>query len=301
MELRHLRYFVAVAEELHFTRAAERLHIGQPPLSQQIQALEGELGVLLFERNRRRVRLTPAGERFLAHARQILAATDAAARDARRAASGEVGELSVGFTSSLPFTSLLPAVLNDYRHDYPDVTLTLRESFTGEQFAALAQGRLDVGFVRFTGLEPPPGLAVREIRRDALRLVIHARHSLAEAPALSLAALRDEPFITYPRDAGTGLGRLVRRLCLAAGFEPHIVQEAREATTQIGLVAAGLGVTLLPAPLECVRLAGVRYLPLTDEGAHVSLGVATRADDASPLLARFLATLDARLRAGDAE
>lgn len=293
MELRHLRYFVAVAEELHFTRAAERLHIGQPPLSQQIQALEEELGVQLFTRSKRRVALTEAGQRFLASARQILADTELAAEQARRAARGEVGELRIGFTSSLPLTPLLPGVLNDYRRRYPQVTLTLREMFTTDQFDALIAERLDVGFVRYTNVTAPPGLALREIHRDPLRVVINQRHPLAGEKSLSFAQLRDEAFISYPHDAGTGLSVMLRQLGLAAGFEPKVVQEAREATTQIGLVAAGLGVAILPSPLECVRLSGVRYIPLTEANAYLSLAVAIRSETPSPLLEGFLLRLAA--------
>jgi DNA-binding transcriptional LysR family regulator len=293
MELRHLRYFVAVAEELHFTRAAERLHIGQPPLSQQIQALEEELGVQLFARSKRRVALTEAGQRFLVSARQILADTEQAAEQARRAARGEVGELRIGFTSSLPLTPLLPGVLNDYRRRHPQVTLTLREMFTTDQFDALMAERLDVGFVRYTNVTAPPGLALREIHRDPLRVVINQRHPLAGEKSLSFAQLRDEAFISYPHDAGTGLSVMLRQLGLAAGFEPKVVQEAREATTQIGLVAAGLGVAILPSPLECVRLSGVRYVPLTETNAYLSLAVAIRAETPSPLLEGFLLRLAA--------
>jgi DNA-binding transcriptional LysR family regulator len=293
MELRHLRYFVAVAEELHFTRAAERLHIGQPPLSQQIQALEEELGVQLFARSKRRVALTEAGQRFLASARQILADTEQAAEQARRAARGEVGELRIGFTSSLPLTPLLPGVLNDYRRRHPQVTLTLREMFTTDQFDALIAERLDVGFVRYTNVTAPPGLALREIHRDPLRVVINQRHPLAGEKNLSFAQLRDEAFISYPHDAGTGLSVMLRQLGLAAGFEPKVVQEAREATTQIGLVAAGLGVAILPSPLECVRLSGVRYIPLTEANAYLSLAVAIRSETPSPLLECFLLRLAA--------
>ena len=148
MELRHLRYFVAVAEELNFTRAAARLHIGQPPLSMQIRALEDEIGVRLFERTQRRVTLTVAGERLLLHARTILSAVDDAVTDAQRAGRGEVGELRIGFTSSLPFTDLLPDALQAYRRCYPAVRLQLREMFTPRQFEAIARGELDVGFVR---------------------------------------------------------------------------------------------------------------------------------------------------------
>lgn len=293
MELRHLRYFIAVAEELNFTRAAARLHIGQPPLSQQIKALEEELGVRLFERSKRRVALTEAGERFLAGAYRLLADAEQAVEGARRAARGESGELRVAFTSSVPFTALLPGLIRAYRQRRPDVTLTLREMFTSDQYVALEAGEVDLGFVRYSGLPAPPGIAVREIRHDPLRLVIHAGHPLAEREMVALADLRGEGFITYPRGAGTGLTALLRQLCLAAGFEPRIVQEAGEATTQIGLVAAGLGVALLPSPLECVRIEGVRYLPVADRGAYLSLGVAVRRGESSPRVAEFLAALPA--------
>ena len=292
MELRHLRYFIAVAEELNFTRAAARLHIGQPPLSQQILALEEELGVRLFDRTKRRVSLTDAGARFLTGAYRILDGADQAIDQARRTARGELGELRIGFTSSLPFTALLPNLVQRYRQQYPAVTLTLREMFTGEQYQALENDQLDLGFVRYTGLTMPPGIAVREIHHDPLRLVINAHHPLAGRPHLALADVRDEGFITYPRGTGTGLINLLRRLCLAAGYEPRIVQEAGEATTHIGLVAAGLGVAVLPSPLECVHIEGVRYIPLTDPGAYLALGIATRQGDTSPLTTGFLANLD---------
>lgn len=292
MELRHLRYFVAVAEELNFTRAAARLHIGQPPLSQQIQSLEEELGVTLFERSKRRVALTEAGRCFLEGAYGILGGTERAVDAARRAARGEVGELRIAFTSSVPFTALLPNLIQRYRQSRPEVTLRLQEMFTADQYGALEAARIDLGFLRYTGLAIPPGVAVRELRSDPLRLVINAGHPLAEREAVSLAEVAGEGFITYPRGVGTGLADLLRRLGQAAGFEPRIVQEAGEATTQIGLVAAGLGVALLPSPLECVRIEGVRYLPLTDAGAFLSLGVATRRGEPSPLVAEFLAHLD---------
>lgn len=292
MELRHLRYFVAVAEELHFTRAAERLHIGQPPLSMQIRDLEEEIGALLFERSKRRVALTEAGRRFLVHARAILAQADLAGAEARRAARGELGELRVGFTSSMPYTSTLPDLLYAYRQRYPLVRLQLREMFTTDQFAALARNSLDIGLVRFGGMEPPAGVQAREIGRDPLRIVINAAHPLAGRACLGLADLRDEGFISFPPDAGTGLPLILQRLCRAAGFEPRIVQTAREATTQIGLVAAGLGVALLPAPLECVRLPRVRYVPIDEAEAHFSLGVATRVGSPDALLGGFLEVLE---------
>ncbi|MBA4709219.1 LysR family transcriptional regulator [Aquitalea aquatica] len=291
MELRHLRYFVTVAEELHFTRAAERLHIAQPPLSQQIQALEAELGTPLFLRQNRKVELTAAGKQFLLRARRILADTEDAAEQARRAARGEIGELRIGFTSSLPLTPILPAALHAYRQHFPAVRLTLREMFTTDQFAALQQQEIDVGFVRFNGLSPADKVLVQELRRDPLLVVINSSHPLAGAPSLSLAQLRDEGMISYPRSAGTGLHSVIRQLCEACGFEPRITQEAGEATTQVGLVAAGLGIAILPSPLECVQLPGVRYIPLTDDGAYLAMGIATREGDSSPLMAGFIAHL----------
>ncbi|QDQ26147.1 LysR family transcriptional regulator [Chitinimonas arctica] len=288
MELRHLRYFVAVAEEMNFTRAAERLHIGQPPLSQQIQALEAELGVQLFSRGKRKIALTDAGALFLTRARAILAAAVAAGEEARRVAQGEEGELRIGFTSTLPLTPILPAIVQDYRRLSPKVRLHLREMYTADQFDGLLRDKLDVGFVRYDGRGHPAGLRLQALRRDPLLLVMPASHPLAGLPAISLAQCRDEGFVAYPDSAGTGLKDNVRLLCARAGFVPRVAQEAGEAITQIGLVAAGLGVAILPAPLDCVRIAGVRYLPLLDEDAFLVMAAATREDEQSPRVLRFI-------------
>jgi DNA-binding transcriptional LysR family regulator len=292
MELRHLRYFVAVAEELHFTRAAQRLHLGQPPLSQQIQALEAELGVMLLRRSRRKVELTDAGVCFLRRARQILAASSAAVDEAQRAARGELGMLRVGFTASLSMTHFFPRLIYDYRQHYPQVALTLSELTSAEQCKVLLARELDIGFIRCVDPEAPPGINVRVIHRHPLRVAINVHHPLAARAQLSLAELSEEGFIGYPDDAGTGLTVLLQRLCLLAGFQAKVIQEAREATTQIGLVAAGLGVAVLPSPLECVHIEGVRYLPLTDPGAYLSLAVASAQTELSPLINGFLERLE---------
>lgn len=293
MELRHLRYFVAVAEELHFTRAARRLHMEQPPLSQQIRALEDELGVALLRRSKRHVALTGAGQRFLVDARRILREAQQAADDARRAARGELGELRIGFSSSLPFTSFLPQVLSKYRHAYPHVTLTLREMFTIDQLEALQRGQIDIGLVRFRGAETSADLDLQQISQDPLRLVVNAADPLAKRASVALSELKDYGFIVYPPGTGTSLTSLVRQLCLAAGFEPIVAQEAREPMAQIGFVAAGLGIAILPAPFECVRLEDVRYVALSDEGAYLSLGVAVRRGHRSSLIDGFLDQLKA--------
>jgi DNA-binding transcriptional LysR family regulator len=287
MELRHLRYFVAVAEELHFTRAALRLNIAQPPLSQQIRALEGELGVQLFLRTRRSVALTDAGQALLVRAREMLAAAQSLPGELQRVARGEVGLLRIGFSSTLPLTKVLRDVVADHRRTHPDVALNLREMHSQQQFDGLLRGELDVGLVRYNE-SAPEGIRLVVLRRDPLRLVVPARHRFARRKSVAIAECRDEAFIGFPGDAGTGTGPLLKRLCAQAGFEPRIAQEAREATTQIGLVAAGLGIAVLPAPLEAVRIEGVHYVSLEDAGALLVMSVATRADEASERVLQFV-------------
>ena len=287
MELRHLRYFVAVAEELHFTRAALRLNIAQPPLSQQIRALEQQLGVQLFLRTRRSVALTDAGQALLVRAREMLAAAQSLPGELQRVARGEVGLLRIGFSSTLPLTKVLRDVVADHRRTHPDVALNLREMHSQQQFDGLLRGELDVGLVRYNE-SAPEGIRLVVLRRDPLRLVVPARHRFARRKSVAIAECRDEAFIGFPGDAGTGTGPLLKRLCAQAGFEPRIAQEAREATTQIGLVAAGLGIAVLPGPLEAVRIEGVHDVALEDAGALLAMSVATRADEASERVLQFV-------------
>jgi DNA-binding transcriptional LysR family regulator len=289
MELRHLRYFVAVAEELHFTRAAERLHIGQPPLSQQIQALEQEIGAVLFERSKRWVRLTEAGRLFLDDARRILALTDQAAETARRAQRGDIGELRIGFTFSTPFTPLFARVVNRYREKFPGVTLTLHEMATLHQIEAIAQRTMDLGLVRFPEEAIPAVVSLTTLRRDPLLLVLPSGHRLAGNDAIFLKEVADQPFVMYPTDAGTGLRPLILRLCGEAGFVPHIAQEANEASTIIGLVAAGCGISVLPGSFDTIQMEGVCYRPIADADAVTTLYLARRSDATSPLIAGFVA------------
>jgi len=297
MELRHLRYFVAVAEELHFTRAALRLNIAQPPLSQQIRALEAELGVQLFLRTRRSVALTDAGHALLARARELLATTQSLPRDLQRIARGEVGQLRIGFSSTLPLTKVLRDVVADHRRTHPEVALHLREMHSQLQFEQLRRGELDVGLVRYNEAAPE-GVRLLLLRRDPLRLVVPASHRFSRRRSVTIADCRDESFIGFPGDAGTGTGPLLKRLCAQAGFEPRIAQEAREATTQIGLVAAGLGIAVLPAPLEAVRIEGVHYVPLEGEGAVLVMSAAMRSDEASERVLGFVRRVSALAAAG---
>ena len=289
MELRHLRYFIAVAEELHFTRAAERLHIGQPPLSHAIQVLEADIGALLFLRTKRSVRMTEAGKLFLDDARRILALSEQAAETARRAQRGEAGELRIGFTFSTPLTPLFATVINRYRQQYPAVSLTLHEMATQGQVEALQQRRLDLGFVRPPEGANADGIALFKLREDRLVVVLPRALALARQKAIHMAQLEEHSFVMYPANAGTGIYPQIFRLCREAGFVPRIGQVAGEASTIIGLVAAGCGVSVLPASFDRIRMDRVCYRQIADKGASTQLLLAQREGEHSPLIDAFVA------------
>ena len=288
MELRHLRYFIAVAEELHFGRAAERLGISQPPLSQQIQALEEEISARLFERTNRRVELTDAGRLFLDESRQVLAQVDKAVLLARRAHLGELGELKIGFTSSAPFTSTIPSSIHAFRKAYPDVHLDLQEMSSRQVLKALLEESLQVGVIRPLAL--PDAVHWVELFREPLVAVLRADHPLAAGSedGLAIAALAEEPFVFFPRSYGTGLYDQVIALTRQAGFSPRIAQEASEAMTIIGLVSAGLGVSILPASFRRTRVDGVVYRTLSDPEATTAVWLVRRQNEGSPLALSFI-------------
>lgn len=288
MELRHLRYFIAVAEELHFTRAAERLHIGQPPLSHAIQALEADVGAQLFERTKRWVRLTEAGKLFLQDARRILALSEQASETARRAHRGEAGELRIGFTFSTPLTPLFAHVINRYRLQFPAVSLTLHEMATLPQLDALGQRSLDLGFIRPPDTPIPPAINVTALREDPLVAVLPAASPLSRKKTVSIKELEDMPFVMYPQNVGTGIHPQIFRLCRDAGFVPRIGQLAGEASTIVGLVAAGCGVSVLPSSFDRMRMDGVCYRPLADKGATTTLLLARRKGEEAPLVEAFI-------------
>lgn len=264
IELRHLRYFVAVAEELHFGRAAARLNISQPPLSQQIQILEQQIGARLFARTNRSVSLTEAGNQFLLDSRQILQQVNEAASRAARLEQGETGELHIGFTSSAPFISAVSETLSRFRQRYPDVHIQTRESNTREQLAPLNEGVLDLGLMRKTQL--PETLERQVILREPLLAMVHRDHPLATREAVSLAELVAEPLVFFDPHVGTGLYDDILGLLRVFG-NPTITQEVGEAMTIIGLVSAGLGVSILPASFKRVQLSEMRWLPISDPQA----------------------------------
>jgi DNA-binding transcriptional LysR family regulator len=289
MELRHLRYFVAVAEELHFGRGAARLRVAQPALSQQIKQLEQELGVALLTRTKRRVALTEPGRLFLPEARRTLAQAAAAIDVARRAAAGETGRLRIGYVDAALW-GVLPLVLGAYRERYPAVRLALRELLPAQQAAALRQGSIDVG------IAPPPrapaGIETVPVSEERVVLALPAAHPLAAQPEVALAALADEPWVLVPGRTPSRLRELVLASCASAGFTPRVAQEARQLDALVALVSAGLGVTLVPHAAGRVPRAGVVYRPLRGADLRFPLVAAwARGGDPPPTLQSFLAVL----------
>jgi DNA-binding transcriptional LysR family regulator len=296
MELRRIQYFVAVAEEAHFGRAAERLRMAQPPLSQQIKALEAEMGVVLFHRTTRKVELTPAGERFLDRARAILADVDDAVTEAGQVAAGMVGRIAIGFTGSATY-DLLPSLVRVLRADLPGIELDIHgEMLTPDQVTALTDGTLDLGLLR-----PPvrnTALEVQVLRREPLIAVLPEHHPLAVHDRVRLADLRDDPFITYPSHNRSVVYEAVIDACQRAGFVPASVNEVSETSTMVSFVAAGLGVALVPASVQHLRITGATYLPLAGTTQEVELALATRAGETSPHVARVRARAEALIGGG---
>lgn len=288
IDLRQLRQFVAVAEELNFRRAAERLHMSQPPLSQTIRSLEDELGTLLFNRTRRRVELTQPGRVLLDEAHRVLSQMARALDAARGAAQGMTGRLSIGFVPSATY-AILPAVLRQFRKHHPAVALHLEELSTADQTDALLQRRLDVALNR-----PPTffssDILLETLVRERLVAALPAAHALAARRPLRLRDLREENFILIPQRWGTGYHSRVLDACKEAGFVPRVTQESKYMHTIVGLVAAGMGVALMPASLMNLTPRGCVYRTLADRSATltVDMGLAWRADDTSPALHAFL-------------
>ena len=288
MELRHLRYFVTVAHEGHITRAAEKLRMQQPPLSQQIRALEREVDATLFVRHPRGVTLTDAGRAFLKDAESILSEVEHAKLRARRTARGEVGRIAVGFTTSAPFHPLVARAMREFRLTRPDVSFVLEESSSADMVSGLRDGRLDVAFIR-SGLVDPEGITVHALLQEDTAVAFPAKHPLSKRPALALKELAEEMFILYRRPDGRGLYDVIIAACSEAGFSPHIGQEAPRIVSTLNLVAAGLGITIVPASLSRLPLEGVVYRPLKGKPAlKVPLNLACRRDERSAATLAFI-------------
>ncbi len=288
MELRHLRYFLAVSEERHFGRAAQRLRIAQPPLSRQIQALETELGFSLFDRSRRRVELTPAGATLDAHARRVFDVLDTGLNEARRTAAGQVGRITVGYVSSVALSGL-PELLLAFRARSPGVEVVLRELSPHEQVEGLRARRIDVGFLR--GPVEEDDLASRRVRREPIVAALPAGHRHDGRSRLDLALLAQEPFVSFPRQRCPVFYDALIRLCHDAGFTPRIVQEAPHLDI-VSLVAAGFGVALVPGSLRNAARPGVVFRSIVG-APQTELRVAWRPDDDSPVVRDFLDVLRA--------
>lgn len=287
IELRHLRYFLAVAEELSFSRAAERLNMAQPPLSQQIQRLEALVGHELFER-RPRVRLTAAGEALLPAARRTLAQVEQGVEATNRAARGEVGLVTVGFAASM-ILSVIPPVVRAFRKRFPAVDLQLREMSSAAQVAALREGQIDAGFLR----EPAPvdpEIRCEAVGEEAFVAVLPPEHPLARRQEVALASLANEPFVHFPRPVAPGLYDRILALCQEAGFRPRVVQEAQEWLTIVGLVEAGVGVSLVPESFQKLKWGEAVYRPLGNAIRKSPITLCWRAGGERPVVQAFLRT-----------
>ncbi|MDE1146624.1 MAG: LysR substrate-binding domain-containing protein [Azospirillaceae bacterium] len=289
LELKLLRSFVLLAEELHFGRAAERLHIVQPALTQQIQALERQIGTQLLIRGRGRITLTDAGALVLAEARRTLEQAARTETIGRLAGRGEVGRLEIGYVGSAGLSELMPALLRDFRRSHPAVDLGLTEMAVGAQLAGIAAGGLDLGFIRLPPLSLPNGVSVLPLRPEGLVVALAADHPLAALPSIPVARLANEAMVLHHPASGAELRSQIDDLCHRHGFSPQVVQAVPQVALTIRLVAAGLGISLVPETTTWLTVAGVVYRPLADGDAPYSLALAHRTDDPAPAVRAFLA------------
>src|SRR5262249_23590127 len=292
MDLRQLRYFIAVAEEGRIARAAERLGMQQPPLSQQIKAIERELDVQLFRRRPRGVELTDAGRTFLENARVMLAHLDHTFETTRRTARGEQGRICIGVTPTGPFHPFAPRVIRAFREAFPLVSLTLEECLTNDLIERLQNEKVDVAFLR-TPVANPGEFAISLLLEEPMVVALPSGHVLARSndggAALSLKVLAGETFLLYGRPAWLGQYEAIIAACRAAGFSPRVGQEAPPVTSTLGLVAAGLGISFVPASVQRMNLDGVTYRRVKGiTQARAILSLATRRADNSPVVRQFV-------------
>ena len=265
MELRHLRYFVVLAEELHFGRAARRLAISQPPLSVAIRQLEDAVGARLFERNSKEVRLTPAGEALQASSRRLLRQAEEAALEARDVARGAAGRLRIGFVGAMLYRGL-PQALAKFQARHPAVRITLAELNSGEQITELLHDRMDLGFVHTSRM--PAELSHALLLSEPFVACLPAAHRLARRRSVALSSLREEPFVLFSRSASPDYHERILAICAGAGFRPEVRHEVRHWLSVVSLVSQGMGVALVPSALRHAMLRGAVFRPLEDDVAH---------------------------------
>lgn len=286
MELRQLRYFVAVAEELSFSRAAKRINVSQPPLSRQVSSLERELGVRLLERNYHSVSLTAAGAVFLDQARDVLRSLENAASTTQRAAQGETGSLVLGFGGSAAY-AFMPAILRTFRKRYPAVKVSLDQLALIDQISALHSRRIDIGFVLLPFEDR--SIAYESMMRDRLVVAVPSDHPLAQSPSVRLKELKAFDFVGFSRSGRFGYHSHTLDLCRRAGFVPRIVKETAPMVSVIGLVASGLGISIVPSMAQRLHISDARYVPIKDSYAYMDFAFAWNKENSSPVLRAFLA------------
>lgn len=284
MELRHLRYFLSVAETLNFSRAAEHLHIAQPALSKQVRNLEELVGAKLFNRTKHHVTLTPAGVAFREQAILILEQARRAAHIARRVAGGEIGRLSIGFVGSASY-SFLPWTLRAFHQRYPDVELALREMDAPTQIASIRDGSIDIGFLRLPVNDPH--VTFETIFQERFIVALPAEHRLTDLNTVSMYDLVDEAFVMFPDRAGSGFRAQISEFCQSFGFLPCISQEAAPMQNVIGLVGAGLGISIVPESVTKIQMPEVVYRPISEMLPPASIALAWNKHDDSVVLSGF--------------
>ncbi|TXK73509.1 LysR substrate-binding domain-containing protein [Paenibacillus sp. N3.4] len=289
MDLKKLRYFITVAEELHFNRAAKKLNMTQPPLSQQIQGLEEELGVKLFERTKRQVRLTSAGAIFLEESRNMVSQLERSIKMTQLAYQGKKGQLSIAFVDSA-VGGMMVNVLKEYRKRFPDVQLTLSEMTSAQQLKALHAGKIDVGFLRL--LDPSKHITTRLYTNESLVAVLPELHPLAVHPTVSLHALANEPFILSPHHMGASFHDLIIDFCRQHGFQPHIVQEAVQMYTIVNLVAADIGISIVPSSVSVFQRSDIVFRSFNEVTPRVPLYAAWKTDRSEIVLTQFLEVVE---------
>jgi DNA-binding transcriptional LysR family regulator len=288
MELRRFKYMAVLAEELHFGRAAERLGIAQPALTQQIQALERDLGVQLFQRTKRSVRLTVAGRVTLEEAIRTLQQADRTALVAQQAGRGQLGHIEIGFVGSAIFSGILSEAIFRFREANPLVELRLNEFGILQQLNDVSSGRLDIGIVRTPLKSLPPDVGISELYREPIILALSSKHRLARRKEIALSALKDEPFVAMQIQEGVGFNAQVAEICAKGGLTPRVAQRATQFVALAGMVAGGLGIAFVPESLRHLQIPDIVYRPLTEISEQSNLAMAFRKSERAPAVMAFL-------------